>query len=86
LKADLTDRENRPLDCPLAVKFSSDGKKLDLLEYKNGEWKKYGDLEGWNINNSDQFDWGNSYKLSRYYKVYDWVNDDGYTNFADWIE
>ncbi len=24
--------------------------------------------------------------LSSIYKTYDWVNDDGYTNFGDWVE
>ncbi len=29
---------------------------------------------------------GRDVPLSNFYKTYDWVNDDGYSNFANWIE
>lgn len=28
----------------------------------------------------------NNRHLSDYYYTYDWVNDDGYHNFSDWVE
>ncbi len=70
----------------LAIEFSNDGQKLNLLEYKNGKWVKYSDLDGWSISGINQSDWGKAYKLSKYFKVYDWVADDGYNNFDKWIE
>ncbi len=33
-----------------------------------------------------QSEWGKAYQLSKYFKVYDWVADDGYNNFDKWIE
>lgn len=70
----------------LAISFSDDGKKVNLLEYKNGKWVTYGDLDGWSVNGINQADWGKSYNLSKYFKVYDWINNDGYNKFEKWIE
>ncbi len=70
----------------LAIEFSNDGQKLNLLEYKNGKWVKYTDLDGWRISGIQQSEWGKAYQLSKYFKVYDWVADDGYNNFDKWIE
>lgn len=70
----------------LAIKFSSDGKKLSLLEYKNSIWEEYIDLDGWSVTGAKQSDWGKAYSLSKYCTVYDWVKDNGYNNFEKWIE
>lgn len=70
----------------LAIKYSADGKKIDLLEFRNGKWVIYGDLDGWNVTNTNQIHWGKTYKLSAYYHVYDWVSDNGYTNFQKWVD
>lgn len=69
----------------LAIKYSDDGKKISLLEYKNNNWVAYNDLDGWNVSNTKQEDFGKAYKLSKYYKIYDWVAGDGYNNFEKWI-
>ncbi len=29
--------------------------------------------------------WGNGYKLSNFFDVYDWVKDNGYNNFSNWV-
>lgn len=70
----------------LAIEYSADGKKMFLKEYKNGNWVEYDNLDGWSVSNTDKADFGKAYKLSKYYKVYDWVADNGYTNFEKWIE
>lgn len=70
----------------LAIEFSSDGKKIFLSEYKNGKWVRYDNLDGWSVSGINQSDWGKSYKLSKYFDVYDWVDDNGYTNFDKWIQ
>lgn len=69
----------------LAIEFSSDGKKIYLKEYLNGKWQKYEHLDGWDCN-ANRPDWGKAYKLSKYFSVYDWVNNDGYNNFDKWID
>ena len=28
---------------------------------------------------------GNGYNLAQFYNVYDWVADDGFTNFVTWV-
>ena len=61
-------------------------KNSNLLEYKNGKWVKSTDLDGWRISGIQQSEWGKAYQLSKYFKVYDWVADDGYNNFDKWIE
>ncbi|KAA2283473.1 TIR domain-containing protein [Arenimonas fontis] len=38
-------------------------------------------FEYWSIKQN-----GQDIPLSRLYKTYDWVNDDGYSNFSNWIE
>ncbi|MHB8127660.1 MAG: TIR domain-containing protein [Mobilitalea sp.] len=70
----------------LAIEYSNDGTKLYLKEYKNGEWVSYDNLDGWSVSNTNQSNWGKAFKLSTYYKVYDWVSDNGYTNFGNWID
>lgn len=70
----------------LAVLVSPDGKRATPWEFRNGKWQDYGDLDGWGIDAAMPVDQrGNAYKLSRWYAVYDWVADEGYTNFAKWI-
>lgn len=29
---------------------------------------------------------GKLYKLSSHYRTYNWIKDDGYNNFAKWVE
>lgn len=74
-----------PLDY-LAYRYSSDGKKLELLEYRNSEWVKYEDLDGYTINQVSESLRGKAFKLSTKYKVYDWIDDDGYNNFEKWLK
>jgi hypothetical protein len=69
----------------LAIQFSNDGKKLFLYEFKNGKWVRYDNLDGWEVSGISQSEWGKVYQLSRYYNVYDWVADTGYSNFEKWI-
>jgi len=70
----------------LAIEFSADGKKIFLKEFVNGKWVNYDKLDGWSVYNTNQVDCGKIYKLSKYYKVYDWVSNNGYINFDKWIE
>ncbi|TGN00309.1 TIR domain-containing protein [Leptospira dzoumogneensis] len=72
----------------IGVTFSKTGKTATLWEKKGGDWVEYNEIDGsasYNVNVGEDY-WGNGYNLSRWYKVYDWVSDDGYKNFADWIE
>lgn len=70
----------------LGYSFDKTGKKLSLHNYIQGEWTEYTDLEGWSVNEVEESKRNKIYRLSTIYPVYDWIEDDGYNNFADWVE
>jgi len=79
------EKGNNPLSY-LGYSYSDDGKKVKLYKYKHGSWTDYTDLDGWTINQVDEKYRGKSYKLSDTCQIYDWINNNGYNNFASWIE
>ena len=70
----------------LGYSFSSDGKKLNLHDYVDNKWIEYPDLNGWNVNEVQEKYRNSIYRLSYEYEIYDWVENDGYTNFAKWVK
>jgi hypothetical protein len=69
----------------LGYKYSDDGNTLYLYEWKNGQWTNYSDIDSYNIKQVDPIYRGQFVQLSKKKSVYDWIKDDGYNNFADWI-
>lgn len=69
----------------LGYSFSKDGKKLNLHDLIDGKWIKYPDLEGWSVKEVDVKYRDKIYRLSNDYKIYDWIGDDGFNNFANWV-
>lgn len=69
----------------LGYSFSSNGKKLNLHDFVDGKWITYPDLDGWSVNEVEEKYRNKVYRLSSDYKIYDWVDDDGFNNFADWV-
>ncbi len=70
----------------LGYSFSSDGKKLNLHDYVDNKWIKYPDLEGWSVKEVDEKYRNKIYRLSEDYEIYDWVDNDGYNNFSNWVK
>ena len=71
----------------LGYKYSDDGKRLYPYEYKNGRWVQYGDYDPYPVKTTaSQVKRGKFYKLSLDRPVYNWVADDGFNNFAKWVE
>ncbi|MFA7077266.1 MAG: TIR domain-containing protein [Syntrophomonas sp.] len=70
----------------MGVEISDDGKKLTLIEKKTN-WIYYEDLSGWTVNITDKNMWGKVYTLRDCLniKTYDWINNNGYKNFENWI-
>ncbi|WP_026706631.1 TIR domain-containing protein [Flavobacterium soli] len=70
----------------LGFSFSSDGKKLSLHDYVENKWIKYPDLDGWNVKEVDKKYRNKIYRLSDEYEIYDWIDDNGYNNFSNWVK
>jgi hypothetical protein len=81
----------------LAVYVSDDCKTLTFYELIEKKWMPFKDLLSDNNRTTNSFyfedGWFNDYKGGRGYKFsdlfgegYDWVTDQGYKNFSDWIE
>lgn len=76
---------NNPFDF-LGFVISDDGTKLTYYEYTGGKWILYQDIQPLRVANIDKKHWGKGFKLSEWVKCYDWSKDDGYNNFASWVE
>ncbi len=71
----------------LGYQYSEDGKKLHLYEGVGGKWVEYTDLESYKLNQTAPESLrGKFFRLSSIYRVYDWIKDDGYNNFASWVQ
>jgi len=76
---------NNPFEY-VAVRFNNDGTIANPLEYMNGKWINYQNLESFKITARPQGEWGQGYKLSYWVAVYDWIADNGFNNFSKWID
>lgn len=67
--------------------FISDGGILTYYEHNGAgtDWTVYQDLLAQRTSLDRQY-WGRGYKLSDWVPVYDWMADNGYENFAAWVE
>ena len=71
----------------LAYQCSNDGKKLSICEWKNRKWVEYQDLAPYTLETTVPLHKrGKFYKLSADYSIYNWIRNDGYNNFAKWVE
>ena len=70
----------------LGYSFSADGRKIKLHNFIQGKWIDYTDLQGWTVNLAEEKYRNKIYRLSEIYPIYDWVADNGYINFSDWVK
>jgi hypothetical protein len=72
----------------LGVTFSQSGDTGTLYEKVDGNWQEYSEIDGSSTYRTggvaEQYR-GKGFNLGRWYKIFDWVSDDGYNNFADWV-
>ena len=71
----------------VGVTFSESGKQATIWEKVSDSWKKYEKIDSsasYRVNVGDEYR-GNGYNLSQFYSTYNWVTDDGYENFSDWV-
>lgn len=69
----------------LGFYIENNGKLNDYQELVNGAWNIYQDLTP-SYKSFDEKFWGKGYRLSDWVNCYDWVKDNGYDNFATWVE
>jgi hypothetical protein len=70
----------------LALIISNDGKSASVKVWKNQKWKSFDDYPTVDLNWKQEFA-GKLFRFSQLrIKLYDWVADNGYTNFDNWIE
>lgn len=72
----------------VGVTYSNNGETGTLWQKVDGKWVEYDRIGGsshFSCNVPAQFR-GEGFNLARWYKLYDWVSDDGYNNFASWVK
>ncbi len=72
----------------VGVTFSSSGETATLYEWATDAWKEFPEVDdgsSYRIAPVSQQYRGNGYRLAQWFPVYDWVANDGYNNFADWV-
>ena len=68
--------------------FSEDGARVTLWEWTDGHWTQYSELDGgapYAVNPVRLEYRGKAFDLAKWYRIYDWVRDDGFNNFANWV-
>jgi hypothetical protein len=76
-----------PFRC-LGVSFSTTGDSATMYEYINGQWRAYSEVDGsatYRTGGVDQQYWGKGFTFAQWYPVYDWILNDGYNQFANWV-
>jgi hypothetical protein len=72
----------------LGVTYSKDGKTATLWEKNGDKWAEYTEIDGtasYAVDVPEPYR-GKAYNFGQFYKTYDWVANDGYNNFASWVE
>ena len=76
-----------PLDY-LAVRFSESGKTVTMYEWKYGKWQSYAEVDGRAAYQCDPVAIrlrGKLHQLSTLKSTFDWVKNNGYQNFSNWV-
>ena len=72
----------------VGVTYSDDGKTGTLWEKNGSTWTKYERIDGsatFSVQAGPEHR-GKSYNLSHFYRIYDWVANDGYNSFSGWLK
>jgi hypothetical protein len=72
----------------VGVTFSTSGDTGTLWEKTGGMWKEYSEIDGsasYRTGGVGSQYRGGGFNLGSWYRVYDWVRDEGYKNFSTWV-
>jgi len=73
----------------LNISYSIDGESATIFEWSGSTWKPYSQIEGtatFSMKGVSPMFWGKTVRFTEFARTYDWVADDGYNNFASWVE
>lgn len=70
----------------LGLLVSEDGLTGTPTVWDGVQWAYYSDLGSFALSQQPLANRGKNLKLSHWLRTYDWVGDDGYNNFIDWIQ
>jgi hypothetical protein len=72
----------------VGITFSENGLTAKLWEKLDSKWNEYSEIDGsasYQTGGVEQQYRGKGFNFSQWYPQYDWVADNGYENFADWV-
>lgn len=67
----------------LGLQISDDGKTASPVVWDSQKWICLTDVAPYTLENEQPH--GKLLQLSHWFKTFDWIADEGYTNFPDWI-
>lgn len=70
----------------LGLQISDDGRKGSPTVWDGQKWTFYSDLDPFDITEQPTTKRDKNWKLSNWFRTYDWVANRGYENFSSWIE
>jgi hypothetical protein len=72
----------------LGITFSDSGLTATVHELVNDQWHEYKEVDGrasWRLARPANRYKGQGFQLSDLFTTYDWVTDNGYEHFAEWV-
>jgi hypothetical protein len=70
----------------LGITISDDGTRATPTEYRSGKWIIYAEHDGWKLaRQHTEENRGKHFQLSKWYPTYDWVHNNGFSGFSNWI-
>jgi hypothetical protein len=69
----------------LGLEISSNGLSAKPIEWNGTQWVYYNDLSSFSIPQQSMDLRNQSRRLSHWFNVVDWVDNDGFNNFSNWV-
>jgi hypothetical protein len=73
----------------LAIRYSDSGITATMLEWTGSVWKEYEEIDSsasYQLKTAAAADRrGRTIQLHEFYRLYDWIANDGYKNFGGWV-
>jgi hypothetical protein len=69
----------------LALSIDATGTRAQPMEYRDGVWRNYRDLDAFGVTLRPVSERGHAFNLSHWLPIYDWVAGRGRENFSTWI-